>query len=187
MRTSGQLAAEGTAPAPFFRQECKDLGSLGPGQASQNCCKTAALLCSGQGSPRALRVSVPGLPPGSVHSSRESTWTFPGGGTLAALCARGPRTAFSGHRPSSLCHPSLARQGFFTPGFLRRAPRVPVAAEAWHPQVAPAPPSRSSLFCTGAPTRPSSCQLAGLTCPLPVLILSPPLGRILFSCPPPTG
>ena len=28
--------------------------------------------------------------------------------------------------------------------------QVPVAAETWHPQAAPAPPSRSSLFCTGS-------------------------------------
>lgn len=49
LRTSGQLAAEGTAPAPFFRQECEDLGSLGPIQASQNCCKTTAPLCLGHG------------------------------------------------------------------------------------------------------------------------------------------
>lgn len=75
--------------------------------------------------PRDLRVSVPGLPPGSAHSPRDSKWTFPGGGTLATLCARGPCTAFSGHRPSSLCiqPDSLACQGFFTLGLLRGHPK----------------------------------------------------------------
>lgn len=143
-----------------------------------------ALLCSGWGRPGALRVSVPGLPPGSAHSPRETKWTFPVGGMPAILCAMGsckpsPGTALP---PSAIQPDSLARQGL-----LRRVPRVPAAAETWHPQAAPAPPSRSSLFCAGAPTHLSSRQLAGFTCHLPVLILSLTVGRILFGCPLPTG
>lgn len=64
LRTSGQLAAEGTAPAPFFQQECEALGSLGPVQASQNCCKTTALLCLGHGAT------------GGIAQPRSPTWAF---------------------------------------------------------------------------------------------------------------
>ena len=106
----------GWAGAGDRREQCLD---------SRRLDEVPAPLCSGQGRPRALRVSVPGLPPGSAHSPRESKWTFPGGGTLATLCATGPCTAFSGHRPSSLCiqPDSLARQGFFTLGLLHGHPK----------------------------------------------------------------
>ena len=65
----------------------------------------------------------------------------------ATLCAKGsckpsPGTALP---PSAIQPDYLAWQGL-----LRWAPCVPEAAETWHPQAASAPPSRSSLFCTGA-------------------------------------
>lgn len=141
---------------------------------------SSALLRTGQAP--CPSVSVPGLPPGSVHSPRERAVDIAWGRHAGCpLCKGTP------HSPLR-APPFLPMPSSLTPWHARGSsswfPQPGAPESQW--QQAPSVGSGSSqpvLTFLQGPHRPSSCQLAGL-CPLPSsLSCHSPLGRNSFQLP----